>query len=93
VRQLYRIAGPDEALPTAPRSVGGKAIDVVLILFMALLCVPCEGVPSSPVEIRAGQLSFQPEALGAGQEVTIDLKHFEKRPHVGVSGSCGPQCE
>jgi hypothetical protein len=70
----------------------GTTVDVVS-LFMALLCVPCEGVPSSPVEIRAGQLSFQPEALGAGQEATIDLKHFEKRPHVGVSGSCGPQCE
>jgi len=80
-------------LPTAPAFFEGNTVGVVLILFMALLCVPCEGVLSSPVEIRAGQLSFQPEALGAGQEATIDLKHFEKRPHVGVSGSCGPQCE
>ena len=26
------------------------------------------------------QLSLQPEALGAGQEATNGLKHFEKRP-------------
>jgi hypothetical protein len=38
------------------------------------------------VEIRAGELSLQPEALGAGQEATNDLKHFEKRPLEGVSG-------
>ena len=30
--------------------------------------VPCEGAPFSPVEIRAGKLSLQPEALGADQD-------------------------
>ena len=45
-----------------------------------LLGAPCQGAPSSPVEIRAGELSLQPEALGAGQEATNDLKHSEKRP-------------
>ena len=45
-----------------------------------LLCVPCEGALLSPVKIRAGKLSLQPEALGAGQEATNGLKHFEKRP-------------
>ena len=45
-----------------------------------LLCVPCQGALLSPVEIRAGKLSLQPEALGAGQEATNGLKHFEKRP-------------
>jgi len=34
------------------------------------LRVPCEGAPFSPVETRAGKLSLQPEALGAGQEAT-----------------------
>jgi hypothetical protein len=57
----------------------GIAVDVVS-LFMALLCVPCQGALSSPVGIRAGKLSLQPEALGAGQEATNDLKHSEKRP-------------
>jgi hypothetical protein len=45
-----------------------------------LFGAPCQGAPSSPVEIRAGELSLQPEALGAGQEATNDLKHSEKRP-------------
>ena len=45
-----------------------------------LLCVPWQGAPFSPVEIRAGKLSLQPEALGADQEATNGLKHFEKRP-------------
>ncbi len=44
------------------------------------VCVPCQGALLSPVEIRAGKLSLQPEALGAGQEATNGLKHFEKRP-------------
>jgi hypothetical protein len=43
------------------------------------------------VEVRAGELSLQPEALGAGQEATNDLKHPEKRPLQGASGPCGPQ--
>jgi hypothetical protein len=45
-----------------------------------LECVPCQGARLSPVEIRAGELSLQPEALGAGQEATNGLKHFEKSP-------------
>ena len=43
-----------------------------------LVCVPCEGALLSPV--KGGKLSLQPEALGAGQEATNGLKHFEKRP-------------
>ena len=31
---------------------------------------------TSPVKIRAGQLSLRPEALEATQEVTNELKHF-----------------
>ena len=58
-----------------------------------LVCVPCQGALLSPVEIRAGKLSLQPEALGAGQEATNGLKHFEKRPLQGDSGPCGPQRE
>jgi len=58
-----------------------------------MLCVPCQGALFSPVETRAGKLSLQPEALGAGQEATNGLKHFEKRPLLGASGPCGPQCE
>jgi hypothetical protein len=58
-----------------------------------LVCVPCQGALLSPVKIRAGKLSLQPEALGAGQEATNGLKHFEKRPLLGASGPCGPQRE
>ena len=59
----------------------------------ALLRVPCQGAPFSPVEIRAGKLSLQPEALGADQEATNGLKHFERKAPKGVSGPCGPQRE
>ena len=52
----------------------------LMALSTALVCVPCQGALLSPVEIRAGKLSLQPEALGAGQEATNGLKHFEKRP-------------
>jgi hypothetical protein len=45
-----------------------------------LVCVPWQGALFSPVKIRAGKLSLQPEALGAGQEATNGLKHLEKRP-------------
>ena len=51
------------------------------------------GVRLSPVEIRAGKLSLQPEALGADQEATNGLKHFEKSSLQGSSGPCGPQRE
>jgi hypothetical protein len=44
-----------------------------------LLCVPWQGAPLSPVEIRAGKLSLQPEAIGADQEATNDLKHFDRK--------------
>src|SRR5689334_8741560 len=39
------------------------------------------------------QLSLQPEAPGADQEVTNDLKHSRKSPLRGGSGPCGPQRE
>ena len=45
-----------------------------------LVCVPWQGALFSLVKIQAGKLSLQPEALGAGQEATNGLKHFEKRP-------------
>ena len=57
------------------------------------VCVPCQGALLSLVKIQAGKLSLQPEALGAGQEATNGLKHFEKRPLQGDSGPCGPQRE
>jgi hypothetical protein len=54
-----------------------------------LVCVPCQGALFSPVETRAGKLSLQPEALGAGQEATNGLKHFEKRPYRGPADRAG----
>lgn len=54
-----------------------------------LLCVPCQGALFSPVKIRAGELSLQPEALGADQEATNGLKHFEKRPRRGSADRAG----
>ena len=42
-------------------------------------CVPWQGALPSLVEIQAGELSLQPEALGADQEVTNGLKHPEKK--------------
>ena len=52
----------------------------LMALSAALVCVPCKGALLSPVKTRAGKLSLQPEALGAGQEATNGLKHPEKRP-------------
>ncbi len=43
-------------------------------------CVPWQGALLSLVKIQAGKLSLQPEALGADQEATNGLKHFEKGP-------------
>jgi len=43
------------------------------------LRVPWQGASFSPVEIRAGKLSLQPEAIGADQEATNDLKHFDRK--------------
>jgi len=43
------------------------------------------------VRYPAGKLSLQPEALGAVQEETNGLKHFEKRPPWEVSEPRGPQ--
>jgi hypothetical protein len=54
-----------------------------------LLCVPCEGAPFSLVEVQAGKLSLQPEALGADQEATNGLKHFEKRSRRGPADRAG----
>ena len=48
-----------------------------------LVCVPWQGALLSPVKVRAGKLSLQPEALGAGQEATNGLKHFEKKTPIG----------
>ncbi|RTE87842.1 hypothetical protein D6B98_39710 [Bradyrhizobium sp. LVM 105] len=56
-----------------------------------LVCVPCQGALFSLVKIQAGELSLQPEVLGAGQEATNDLKHSEKRPLLGDIGPRGPQ--
>ncbi len=58
-----------------------------------LECVPWQGALLSLVETQAGELSLQPEALGADQEATNGLKHSEKRPRKGDSGPCGPQRE
>jgi hypothetical protein len=53
------------------------------------LCAPWKAVPASPVQIRASQLSFRLEALEAAQEVTNELKHFEKRPSWGPARRTG----
>ena len=58
-----------------------------------LVCVPCEGALLSLVELQAGKLSLQPEALGADQEATNGLKHSEQKTPKGDSGPCGPQRE
>ena len=55
------------------------------------LRAPCKGAFFCRVQDPAGKLSLQPEALGAAQEVTNGLKHFEKRPLMEVSGPRGPQ--
>jgi hypothetical protein len=74
------------ALAFAPATVSLKSQDFLPVTkglmsrSRTLLCVPCQGALLSPVEIRAGKLSLQPEALGAGQEATNGLKHFEKSP-------------
>jgi hypothetical protein len=39
--------------------------------------MPGQSAPFSLVEIRAGKLSLQPEALGVDQEATNGLKHSE----------------
>ena len=44
-----------------------------------IVCVPWQGASFFPVEIRAGKLSLQPEAIGADQEATNDLKHFDRK--------------
>jgi hypothetical protein len=56
---------------------------------LLLLCVPCEGALLSLVEIQAGKLSLQPEALGADQEATNGLKHSEKKPRRGSADRAG----
>ena len=56
---------------------------------MKTLCVPCEGALLSLVETQAGKLSLQLEALGADQEATNGLKHFEKRPRRGSADRAG----
>ena len=54
-----------------------------------LVCVPWQGALFSPVQIRAGKLSLQPEVLGAGQEATNGLKHFEQRLRRGSTVRAG----
>jgi hypothetical protein len=66
---------------------------VAKVLSIGLDGAPCQGALFSPVETRAGELSLQPEAFGAGQEATNDLKHPENEPLMGVGGPCGPQHE
>ena len=52
-----------------------------------------KAVSASPVQVRASQLSFRLEALEAAQEVTYELKHFEKRLPWGASAPRGQQRE
>ena len=49
-----------------------------MLFSQGLLCVPCKGALVQSVKVRPGKLSFQPEALGAAQEVTNGLKHSKK---------------
>jgi hypothetical protein len=57
---------------------------------MVVMCA-LQGESASRVRVPAGQLSFQPEALGAFQEVTNGLKHSEKSLSWRGSVSRGPQ--
>ena len=52
-----------------------------------LLCVPCQGVLIFRVRYPAGELSFQPEALGATQEATNELKHSKQKAVSGRSAN------
>ena len=47
-----------QALPTAPISVGGKAVDVVLTLFMALLSFRGISTPSLPAQGEQRRSSY-----------------------------------
>ena len=51
---------------------------------LLLLCVPCQGALLSLVEIQAGKLSLQPEALGADQEVLFVLLPGQRHDTIGV---------
>jgi hypothetical protein len=60
-------------------------------LFEQVVMCAVKGAFFARVRYPAGKLSLQPEALGAAQEVTNGLKHFEKRPPWEVSVPRGPQ--
>src|SRR3954454_16656546 len=83
------IADPLGGMVGQPRQhVGEPGLRVDAIQLCALR--RCTGsVGASPTR----QLSLQPEAPGADQEVTNGLKHLGKRPLSGASGPCGPQRE
>jgi hypothetical protein len=61
-------------------------------LYVVGMCA-VKGAFFARVRYPTGKLSLQPEALGAAQEVTNGLKHFEKRPPWEVSVPRGPQRE
>jgi len=54
---------------------------------LGLLCAPWQGARSHRVRDPAGQLSLQPEALGAAQEETNGLKHSKRKASFGRSAS------
>jgi hypothetical protein len=62
----------------------------VQALYEARVCA-VKGAFFARVRYPTGKLSLQPETLGAAQEVTNGLKHFEKRPPWEVSVPRGPQ--
>jgi hypothetical protein len=82
----------DPARRVPARQAGEDVGEVGLGVDPVQLCAlrRCTGsVGASPTR----QLSLQPEAPGADQEVTNGLKHLGKRPLSGASGPCGPQRE
>src|SRR4051794_25206335 len=87
-------AGRDDGVVVRPDPQAELVLAQVLpdVLDRVQLCAlrRCTGsVGASPTR----QLSLQPEAPGADQEVTNGLKHLGKRPLSGASGPCGPQRE
>ena len=60
-----------QALPTAPTSVAGKAIDVVLTLFMALLSFRGINTPSLPAQ--GGQRRFSYFNIQRGNPRRLNL--------------------
>jgi hypothetical protein len=80
-------ASPTKSQFFFPIAVGRMAFST------RLLCTPCKASLESGCKSRRAT-SLQPEALGAVQEETNELKYYQKRPvQKQVSKPCGLQRE